>query len=199
MRHFSRPSPALVISLIALFVALGGTGYAAITIGSKQISNNSVSTKDLKNNSATGKDVKNDKLTGADIRESSLGTVPNASNASTVGGLAPGAFARAPLWVNVDESGSIISQSGGITVQYVPDNDLYLVNFGQDVRNRSISMTRLLTNGDGTAAGTWGVGVCDGTNLSCTGVPSNGETVVAGITSTANTANEPHSFSLLVL
>ncbi len=28
-----RPSPALAISLVALFVALGGSSYAALTIG----------------------------------------------------------------------------------------------------------------------------------------------------------------------
>ena len=47
-----RPSPALVISLVALFVALGGTGYAAFAIprnsvGSPQIINHSVRATDL--------------------------------------------------------------------------------------------------------------------------------------------------------
>jgi hypothetical protein len=40
-----RPSPALVISLFALFVALGGTSYAAIT----SLPKNSVGTPQLKN------------------------------------------------------------------------------------------------------------------------------------------------------
>ncbi len=44
MKKF-RPSPALVISLIALFVALGGTSYAAIT----SLPANSVGTPQLKN------------------------------------------------------------------------------------------------------------------------------------------------------
>jgi hypothetical protein len=38
-----KPSPALVISLIALFVALGGTSYAATNLA-----RNSVGTKQLK-------------------------------------------------------------------------------------------------------------------------------------------------------
>ena len=42
-------SSALVISLIALFVALGGTSYAALTLPA-----NSVGTKQLKNGSVTG-------------------------------------------------------------------------------------------------------------------------------------------------
>ena len=38
----NRPSPALVISVIALFVALGGSAYAAKKIGSKEIKNNAI-------------------------------------------------------------------------------------------------------------------------------------------------------------
>lgn len=77
---------------LALFVALGGTAYAAATIGSADIIDNSVASVDLKNNdvlaadvldgtlggldvfngSLTGTDVSNDSLTGADIKEASL-------------------------------------------------------------------------------------------------------------------------------
>jgi hypothetical protein len=49
MKRF-HPSPSLVISLIALFVALGGTSYAAIT----SLPANSVGTKQLKNFAVTG-------------------------------------------------------------------------------------------------------------------------------------------------
>jgi hypothetical protein len=47
-----RPSPATVISLVALFVALGGTGYAAFavprnSVGSAQVVNHSLRTADL--------------------------------------------------------------------------------------------------------------------------------------------------------
>ena len=47
-----RPAPATVISLVALFVALGGTGYAALAIprnsvGSAQVINHSLRTTDL--------------------------------------------------------------------------------------------------------------------------------------------------------
>ena len=78
-----RPSPALVISMIALFVALGGTGYAATQINGKTLKNNSVPGKKLKNKTVTGGKVKPNSLTGAQINESSLGTVPSASHAAT--------------------------------------------------------------------------------------------------------------------
>ncbi len=81
-KRIRRPSPALVISLIALFVALGGVGYAAATINGKNIKNKSIAGKKLKNKTVTGGKVKGNTLTGAQIRESSLGTVPNASKAS---------------------------------------------------------------------------------------------------------------------
>ena len=49
--RMSRPSPALVVASIALFVALGGTGYAAAT--------GSIDTREIKNSTIRGKDVKN--------------------------------------------------------------------------------------------------------------------------------------------
>lgn len=96
-----RPSPAMVVALISLFVALGGVGYAAATIGSAQIKNNSVKSTDIKNNSLLGKDIRNstiksrdvgrNALTGSDINESKLGVVPSAGSAkqaSTAGSVA---------------------------------------------------------------------------------------------------------------
>lgn len=96
-----RPSPALVISVIALFVALGGTGYAAVQISGKSLKNGSVTGKKLKNKTITGAKVKPDSLTGKEIKESSLGTVPSASsaasagNASTLDGKSAASFAAA--------------------------------------------------------------------------------------------------------
>jgi hypothetical protein len=95
-----RPSPALVIACISLFVALGGVGYAAATgsIDGREIKNNSVASKDLKNSSIVSGDVKNSTLIGSDIRnnavkgsdvdEGTLGKVPSAGqadNAATAG------------------------------------------------------------------------------------------------------------------
>jgi hypothetical protein len=59
-----RPSPALVISIIALFVALGGTSIAAFKLGK---------------NSVGSKLVKNDSLTGTDVNESTFGGLNTAA------------------------------------------------------------------------------------------------------------------------
>jgi hypothetical protein len=66
------------IALIALFIALSGTTYAA----SLALPKNSVGTKQLKNNAVTSAKIKNNQVTGADVKESSLGTVPSATNAN---------------------------------------------------------------------------------------------------------------------
>ena len=78
-----RPSGAMVVAFVALFVALGGVGYAAATIGSAQIKNNSVQSKDIRNNDVRGRDVRNDSLTGADVLEARLAKVPSASTADS--------------------------------------------------------------------------------------------------------------------
>lgn len=54
-RH--RPTPATVIASVALFVSLGGVGYAAATIGSAQIKNNSVQGKDIRNGTIKSPDI----------------------------------------------------------------------------------------------------------------------------------------------
>jgi hypothetical protein len=74
-----RPSPSLIISLLALFVSLGGTGYAALTITGKNVKNSSLTGRDVKNSSLTGRDVKSNSLTGGDVIESRLGKVPRAA------------------------------------------------------------------------------------------------------------------------
>jgi hypothetical protein len=76
------------IALLALFVALGGTGYAATgfpanVIGAKQLKRNAVTTPKIKNRAITGAKVAKDAITGTHIRESSLGKVRSAAHADT--------------------------------------------------------------------------------------------------------------------
>ena len=51
------PSPSMAVALTALFVALGGTGYAALTITGKNVRNSSLTGRDIKNNSVRSADV----------------------------------------------------------------------------------------------------------------------------------------------
>jgi hypothetical protein len=49
---------ANVVSMVALFVALGGSSYAAVTITGKQIKDSSITTKDIKDGSLLTRDFK---------------------------------------------------------------------------------------------------------------------------------------------
>ena len=62
-----RPSPALLVASLALFISLGGTSYAVITVGSAQIRNNSVRGVDLRNNDIRSADIRNGTLRDADL------------------------------------------------------------------------------------------------------------------------------------
>lgn len=69
------PSPSLVISLLALFVALSGTAVALSknSVGSKQIKSKAVKSKHIKNGSVTGLDVKDESLAAKDLDPEALG------------------------------------------------------------------------------------------------------------------------------
>jgi hypothetical protein len=107
-----RPSPALVISMVALFVSLSGVSYGVATgfidsreiknneIRSRDIRNNEVRTRDLRNNEVRGIDIRNstvqgrdialNTVTGDDVKEDTLGKVPSAGtadSATTAGGV----------------------------------------------------------------------------------------------------------------
>jgi hypothetical protein len=62
-RILARLSYANIASTLALFLALGGTAYAAATIGSADIVNNSIRGKDIHNHTIAGKDIKSGVLT----------------------------------------------------------------------------------------------------------------------------------------
>jgi hypothetical protein len=68
----------MAVALLALFVALGGVGYAAATIDSADIKDNTVGGKDVRNGTLRNWDVAPNALDGSRIRESRLRTVPGA-------------------------------------------------------------------------------------------------------------------------
>jgi hypothetical protein len=72
-----RMTYANVMSTLAVFIALGGSSYAAVRINGKSIKNRSIAAAKLKRNS----------LTGREIRESRLGRVPWAATADRLGRL----------------------------------------------------------------------------------------------------------------
>src|SRR3954468_12815112 len=65
---------ANVVATLALFVALGGSSYAAVTLTGRNIKDSSLTGRDVKDKSLAGADVKDSSLTGSDVRNGSIGT-----------------------------------------------------------------------------------------------------------------------------
>lgn len=67
------PSPAMLVALVALFVALGGSAYAVNAIGTNQIKNGAVTTPKLANNAVTTAKVSSGAIARAKIRDGAVG------------------------------------------------------------------------------------------------------------------------------
>jgi hypothetical protein len=102
-----RLSFANVVSVLALFVALGGSAYAfhlgKNSVGSKQLKLNAVTTSKIKEEAVTGTKIAKGTITGTQINLSALGNVPSATtagnagtagNANTLGGSPASSFMR---------------------------------------------------------------------------------------------------------
>jgi hypothetical protein len=106
-----------LVAYLALFVALGGTAWAATKISSKDIKRDAVRAKHVKKdairadeiraNAVGSAEIADNQVTGADVAEGTLGEVPRAAVA---GGAHPIAFA------NVNSDGTVeLANSKGIT------------------------------------------------------------------------------------
>jgi hypothetical protein len=70
LRH--RLSYANIVATLALFVALGGSSYAALIITGASVKDGSLSTKDVKDNSITSLDIRNGSLLKKDFKAGQL-------------------------------------------------------------------------------------------------------------------------------
>ena len=95
--RLKRPSPALVISCLALAVALGGSGYAAVKLNGSQLVNRSVA----------GVKVKKDTLGKTEINEASIASVTPVFN------MRPGPFTGGVTSTFKTKGGSIVIQASG--------------------------------------------------------------------------------------
>lgn len=125
------------IALLALFIALGGTTYAATalpknSVGAKQLKKNAVTAPKIKagavtnvklgKNAVTGAKVKDDSLTGADILESSLGKVPSATAADSA--------TNATNATNATSASNAAQLGGVAAASYVQNTGTIFVSIG---------------------------------------------------------------------
>lgn len=183
-----RPSPALIVGILALVLATTGTSIAAVKSG--MISGNSIKKQSI----GAGK-IKKKTLTGFQINTKKLGTVPSAQNAVQAESLS--ANGSAPLqtrWLLLNEQGQIEEQSGGFTVidAYVTNANVY-IDSGAPLAGHGLSATiaiqnKIETNGEGgpdpNFAGEVSVARCQTAAVEC--APPGAKTVNALVVSPRN-------------
>jgi hypothetical protein len=230
---------ANVISVIALFIALGGGAYAAValpknSVGSKQIKKNAVTNAKIGKNAVTGAKVKDGSLTGTDINLTTLpkvGSATNADNAThaasadnasnaanaTNAGHATNADhannadsasdssklgGKTIQWALVNPTGTIVSQSGGITVAAHPFPGLFILQLPTAVTGHLVSVSDAVA-GDSNFRGVSIAGPCGtgGEAIDCTTLAPNGNDgshVLVATTDATNGTEADHAFYLTV-
>jgi hypothetical protein len=164
-RGFLRFLRGNTIALLALFLALGGTTYAAVSlpknsVGTKQLKKNAVTNPKIKANAVTGAKVKNNSITGADILESSLAKVPSAANADNATHAAPTGAAGGALSGSYPNPGLA---DGSVTTSKIAAGAVGVSKFGtipaarattnltQSIPNNSVTDVTLNTEAFDTA------------------------------------------------
>jgi hypothetical protein len=132
-----RPSPAMAVACAALFVSLGGVGYAAIVLPA-----NSVGTKHLKRNAVTSAKVKQHSLLRSDFKRGQIPRGPQGiQGARGVQGAQgiqgpkgdPGTPATR-LWAYVSATGTLRG-GGGVVASSRLSDGYYSVSFNQSIVN----------------------------------------------------------------
>ena len=131
------PSPSMVVALVALFVALGGSAFAALVVTGRNVKNSSLKGADIKNGALASRDMKKNSIGGVAILESRLGTVPSASVADGIQRFA------------VVSGAGAVARGRGVSSAARTGAGRYQVIFDRDVRNCAY----LATIGDTSAAG----------------------------------------------
>lgn len=138
MKSKLRITPGTVIATIALFVAIGGSAYAATKIDTEDIANNAVTARQVENDSLKGKDFKEGGLKGSDLADGKIG-IEKLNDAAIA--------ALKPRWLLLNEQGQIEEQSGGFTVldAYVTNQNVY-IDAGDDLADNGLFATVAIQN-----------------------------------------------------
>lgn len=144
-----RPSPALIISVIALFVSMGGVSYGiANSVGSREIKNSSIRGVDMKRNSITAREIRRRSIDGTDIKLNRVGgnavkeevlevsklpKVPSAASADTAGSANSATTANTANNANNlggNPPGAFASSAAGVTTAFMVDGGALENAFG---------------------------------------------------------------------
>ncbi len=141
MKRFKKgPSPAMIVAMVALVVAMGGSAYAGVKIGTKQIKDKAVTSK------------KTDRM-----------------------------------WALVTSDGTVVKQSGGISLASKFTGGYYLV-FPKSLLGRSLLATPSATSGVSVAAS-----ICGGVNtqqIPCFAGPNSSSSAYVAVSDDTGTLTD---------
>ena len=129
-----------VISLTALFVALGGSAYAALdrnSVGTPQLRNSAVTTAKLHAGAVSTAKIKSGAVTSGKIKLSTLGKVPRAAKADTATTAAPLAYARVAFTGNVNPA---FAKNIDDTQLQHPSTGIYCFNLPYTVKTGQVTV-----------------------------------------------------------
>ena len=144
--RFSRPSPSMAVALTALFVALGGSSYAAVTlkknsVRSHHIKNGQVKGPDLVKNGVTTTKVKDASLLAKDFKSGQLPGGPRGPQGVQGAKGDPGSPGQdaTNLFAYVRDQGSTVPAvigygDGAVSVSDPAGNSDYRVTFNRNLR-----------------------------------------------------------------
>jgi hypothetical protein len=106
-----RPSPAMVVASVALFVSLSGVSYGVATgfIDSREIKNNEIRSLDIRNNEVRTGDLRNNQVRGIDIRNSTVQGRDVALNTITGTDVNEGSLQQVPSALLAESANTAVS------------------------------------------------------------------------------------------
>jgi hypothetical protein len=149
MKKIRLPSPAMIVALLALCVALGGSAYAASKINGKNIRNGTISGKKLKNRTITSSKISRATVRALKDRRGLRG--PRGFRGRTGAKGATGPSGTALAYARVAADGTVdASRAKGIAqanVTHTSGGPYCFVNLGFTPKN-VLATLEPLTNGD---------------------------------------------------
>jgi hypothetical protein len=142
--RLERPSHTTVVAYLTLFLVIsGGAAYAAglakNSVGSKQLKSNAVTAAKIKNEAVSAAKVKKGTLTGTQIDASTLGTVPSAASAESLGGLAASGYQQRIRWAYISGTGAVLASGGGPAPTVIPEPPgVYYIEWGSPVTGDAV-------------------------------------------------------------
>ena len=205
-----RLSPATVIAMIALMVALAGTGYAATSlprnsVGNAQLQANAVTTSKVKNGSLLKVDFAANQIPRGLRGPAGAPGPPGAPGAKGPTGPAGPAGSVTTKWALVGKDGNLVAGTAGVVVVQSSIGQYY-VNFGSSVTGHAIEVTPAFRPADSIGGrGTTIAAICGATGttplpdtISCA-LNNNTSTVFVVTFDKANSLAESHGFYIAVL